>query len=302
MEMMVIKRIGLGLLAFAVFACNNVAVSVEDSTNTSDSASAEAELIKTSPSLELLWQSDSSLLTNESVLYYEKGDFLLVSNIEGKPTDLDGQGSIAKLSTDGKIVDAEWATGINAPKGMCVLGHKLYVSDVNQVVAIDMNNTNERDYYEVEGAVFLNDLSTDGESVYVSDMRTGKLHRIKRGILSLEMDSVPSLNGLCYAEGKLYGLNAEGLLEFDLEEGSYQVINDKVQGGDGLVYLGNEQFIASRWQGEIWFVDGEAADIMLSSQAEEIQTADIGYNPNTQTLYVPRFFSNYVSAYRLIND
>jgi len=297
-----IKRIGLGLMAFGMLACNNASVSVEENASTSDSTSAQAEELGSNLSLEPLWQSDSSLITNESVLYFEEGDFLLVSNIEGNPTDLDGKGSIAKLNTEGKVVDAEWATGINAPKGMCVLGDKLYVSDINQVVAIDMNNTDLRDYYKVEGAEFLNDLSTDGKSVYFSDMRTGKLHSISKGILNLEMDSVPSLNGLCYAEGKLYGLNAEGLLEFDLKEGTYQVINDKVKGGDGLVYLGNGQFIASRWQGEIWFIDGLLAHLMLSSQAEEIQTADIGYNPNTKTLYVPRFFSNYVTAYSLISD
>ena len=287
-------------MALGVFACNNAPVSEEVVDSDSDSASAKASSL-TSLSLEPLWQSDSSLITNESVLYYESGDFLLVSNIEGNPTDLDGKGSIAKLSTEGEIVDAEWAAGINAPKGMCVLGEKLYVSDINQVVAIDMNNTEKREYYPVEGAVFLNDLSTDGESVYVSDMRTGKLHRIKDGILSLEMDSLPSLNGLCFAEGKLFGLNAEGLIEFDLKQGTHQVINDKVQGGDGLVSLGGGQFIASRWQGEIWFIDGLMAHLMLSSQAEEIQTADIGYNPKTKALYVPRFFSNYVTAYTL-ND
>lgn len=297
-----IKRVGLALMAVGVFACNNSPVSEKVMEKNGDNVSAQAEDSQKSLSLEPLWQSDSSLITNESVYYYEEGDFLLVSNIEGNPTDMDGKGSIAKLSTDGKVLDAEWATGINAPKGMCVLGDKLFVSDINQVVAIDMNNTSDRDYYKVEGAVFLNDLSTDGESVYISDMRTGKLHRISSGILSLEMDSLASLNGLCFTEGKLYGLNAEGLLEFDLQEGTYQVINDKVQGGDGLVSFGKGQFIASRWQGEVWFVDGEEAELMLSSQAEEIQTADIGYNPNSKTLYVPRFFSNYVSAYSVISD
>ncbi len=292
-----IKKIALALLAVGFVACNNVSTPVNDGVDTKDSASAEAEIIERAPSLEPIWQSDSSLITNESVLYYEAGDFLLVSNIEGNPTDMDGQGSIAKLNTDGEIIDAEWARGINAPKGMCILGESLYVSDINQIVSININNTDEREYYPVEGAVFLNDISSDGESVFISDMRTGSLHRIKEGVLSLVMDSLPSLNGLCFAEGKLYGLNAEGLLEFDLSQKSYRVLNDKVQGGDGLVSLGNEQFIASRWQGEIWYIDGPAAQLMLSSQAEEIQTADIGYNPNTKTLYVPRFFSNYVSAY-----
>jgi len=293
----------LGFLALGMMACNNVQNSDDENINPGDSASTEAvEGEKSSLSLEPLWQSESTLITNESVFYYEEGDFLLVSNIEGKPTELDGKGSIAKLSTDGKILDAEWAAGINAPKGMCVLGSQLFVSDVNQVIVISLENTDDREYHPIKGAQFLNDLASDGESVYVSDMTMGTLHRLKEGVLSLVADGVPSLNGLCFAEGVLYGINAEGLLQFDLMEGTYQVINNKVQGGDGLVSLGEGKFIASKWQGEVWYIDGEEASEMLNTMEDGIQTADIGYNPNTKTLYIPRFFSNYVSAYRVISE
>lgn len=301
--MRMIKKMSLGFIALGMVACNGGQNAGEENSNPVDSASAEAiEEVISTMSLVPLWQSDSTLITNESVFYYAEGDFLLVSNIEGKPTELDDKGSIAKVSTDGKIIDAAWATGISAPKGMCVLGEKLFVSDVNRVIAISMENTADRDYYPIEGAQFLNDLSTDGKAVYVSDMAMGTLHRIKDGVLSLVADSVASLNGLCYAENKLFGLSAEGLIEFDLQDGTYQVLNDKVQGGDGLVSLGDGKFIASKWQGEIWFIDGEEASQMLSSQEEGIQTADIGFNPNTNTVYVPRFFSNYISAFTLVSE
>lgn len=294
----------LGLIALSFVACNGPSNNndQDESMNDTASASADAEVMTSEPSLKPLWQSDSSLITNESVFYYGPGDFLLVSNIEGKPTDLDGKGSIAKVSTTGEIIEANWASGISAPKGMCVIGKTLYVTDVNRLLAINMDNRAERKSYPIEGAQFLNDLTTDGETVYISDMSVGTLHSLKGEELRLVMDSVPSLNGLCYAENRLFGLNAEGLLEFDLVGESYQVINDKVQGGDGLVSLGDGEFIASKWQGEIWYINGEEASEMYNSLEEGIQTADIGFNPNTRTLYVPRFFSNYISAFELVND
>lgn len=299
--MIVSKNISLGLLAFSFVACTNTVSTVKDSGGVSDSL-AVGLIEKDFISLSLAWETDSVFITNESVLYFEEGDYLFVSNIDGKPVDFDGKGSIAKLSKDGKIIDLEWAKGINAPKGMCVLGEKLFVSDINQVVAIALDNSDDRDYYPIEGAQFLNDLSTDGNTVFVSDMTVGTVHSIKDGKVSMLMKGLPSLNGLCYAYGNLYGLSAEGLLQFNIEEGSYQVLNDKVQGGDGLVAIAKGEFIASKWLGEIWHIKGQEATLLLNTQKEGIQTADIDYDPNTKTLYVPRFFSNYVSAYSVITD
>jgi hypothetical protein len=303
--MIVSKKMSLGILVLGMFACTNTDNTGADKRTVKEIETTDIQLIKTdakSLSLEIAWQSDSILPTNESVFYFEQEDYLFVSNIDGKPTDFDNKGSIAKLSTDGKIIDANWATGINAPKGMCVLGEKLFVSDINQVIAIALDNPKDRDYYPVQGAQFLNDLSTDGKAVFVSDMSIGTLHSIKDGTVSLLMDSLPSLNGLCYSEGQLYGLNGEGLLQFNLEEGTYQVLNDKVQGGDGLISLSDGKFIASKWQGEVWYINGQEATQLLNTKEEGIQTADIDYNSNTKTLYVPRFFSNYVSAYSVITD
>ena len=53
----------------------------------------------------------------ESTLVSRVGDHIYVSNVNGAPTEKDGNGFISKISPDGKMIKADWATGLNAPKG-----------------------------------------------------------------------------------------------------------------------------------------------------------------------------------------
>src|SRR5262245_50894389 len=66
--------------------------------------------------------------TPESVLYDEANDRYLVSNVNGKPYEADGNGYIAVLSPDGSIANPKWIAGgvkkvkLDAPKGMGITG------------------------------------------------------------------------------------------------------------------------------------------------------------------------------------
>ena len=50
----------------------------------------------------------------ESVYLDEGSGYLYVSQINGTPTDRDGNGRISKLGLDGSVVSADWFTGLNA--------------------------------------------------------------------------------------------------------------------------------------------------------------------------------------------
>jgi hypothetical protein len=250
-------------------------------------------------SLQTKWESEASLITNESVLYDPQGEVLFVSCINGMPTDVDGNGYIAKLGLDGSVIESKWASGFNAPKGMCIFDGRLYFSDISKVYSVALANPKDRLSYEVPGAVFLNDLAAGNRGVYISDMKTGMLHYLEDNTVHTINTSLPNLNGLAFRDDQLFALSADGLLR--LSEGGEvkETINTKVTGGDGLIPLGNNRFLASRWQGELWIIDGVDAELLLDSKANEIQTADIGFNPMTNTLYVPRFFTNTVSAFEV---
>ncbi len=279
-------------------ACSPPAITEETETENIDSTQME-QVEEVEPSLTLVWETDTVLTTCESVLYDITRREIYVSNIDGKPTDKDGKGFISKLDLDGVVTELKWVKGINAPKGMGVLVDKMYVTNIDELVQINMADGKITKGFTIKGAKFLNDVAVGGGNVYFSDMETGKLHKYDGERISLVSEGHSGLNGLTYFDGNLYGLDASGLIKFSLDGGMPEILNAEVTGGDGLVLIDENTFVASRWQGEVWLIKDGKATMLLDSKDEEIQTADIGYNPAEKIVYVPRFFSNKVSAYRL---
>lgn len=252
------------------------------------------------PSLTLIWETEASLPTNESVLFDEATGTIYVSNIGGMdPQAKDGKGSIAIIDKDGKIVNAAWVSGLNSPKGMAISNGKLYVTDIDELVEIDIATAKVSNTWKVEGAEFLNDVAAHNGIVYFTDMNTGKVHSYAEGAITTVSEGHTSINGISIAQdGTIYGLDGSGLKMWH-SDGSAMVLNSNVTGGDGLVILGDGNFIASRWQGEIWFASADGQTMMLDTKTAESNTADIGYNAAEKIVYVPTFFKNKVAAYKL---
>ncbi|MBC6367144.1 SMP-30/gluconolactonase/LRE family protein [Algoriphagus sp. AK58] len=252
------------------------------------------------PTLTLLWETSDSLMTNESVLFDDATGTLYVSNIEGQdPLQKDGKGSIAIISKEGKILNPAWVTGLNAPKGMAISNGKLYVTDIDELVEIDIATAKVSNKWKVEGAQFLNDVAAHEGTVYFTDMNTGKVHVYAEGKISTISEGNTSINGIAIADdGTVYGLDGSGLKKWNWDGGT-EIINSTITGGDGLVILGDGNFIASRWQGEIYFANDSTQTLMLDTKSAESNTADIGYNAAEKIVYVPTFFKNKVAAYKL---
>ena len=252
------------------------------------------------PTLTMLWETADSLPTNESVLFDESTGTIYVSNIGGQdPQAKDGKGSIAIIDNAGKIVNPAWVKGLNSPKGMGIANGKLFVTDVDQLVEIDIATAKVVKKHKVEGAQFLNDLATHDGKVYFTDMNTGKVHLFDAGAVTTISEGNETINGIAIAaDGTIYGLDASGLKKWNAD-GTTTIVNANITGGDGLVILGDGNFIASRWQGEIWFANDSTQTLMLDTKAAESNTADIGYIPSEKIVLVPTFFKNKVAAYKL---
>jgi hypothetical protein len=70
---------------------------------------------------EKVWQAEGLDGLESAVLDSGEG-VLYVSNINGDASAADGNGYISKLSLEGEILDKEWVTGLNAPKGLALHG------------------------------------------------------------------------------------------------------------------------------------------------------------------------------------
>ncbi|TIS74457.1 MAG: hypothetical protein E5W94_24745, partial [Mesorhizobium sp.] len=86
---------------------------------------------------EEVWSLDG-LKAPESVLFDTKRNVFYVSNIVGEPAGKDGIGYLSKVSPDGKLQTAEWVTGFNAPKGLVMQGDTLFVTDIDRLMALNV--------------------------------------------------------------------------------------------------------------------------------------------------------------------
>lgn len=248
-----------------------------------------------------LWETPEELTTCESVLFDENSGAIYVANINGDPSEKNGSGFISKISKEGEILEHEWVSGLDAPKGMGILEGQLYVTDIDKVVQVDIASASISNTWTVEGAVFLNDLDVSNGKVYFSDSSAGTIFVLDDGEINTFAEGQEGINGLkADSDGNLYGLDNEGLKKYS-SDGSSEIINNVVTGGDGLIILDENKgdFLVSRWQGEIWIILGNDSVKLLDTKEEESNTADIGYIPEDHLIIVPTFFKNKVVAYRL---
>jgi hypothetical protein len=290
------------LILLAAGCKEKASVSVTEQT---DSTEVMTDTLVKVPTLTMVWQTDTMLRTAESVLYDQANNILYVSNIGGVPPNKkDGDGYIAKLSPDGKIITEKWATGFDAPKGMGLLGTTLYVTDIDRIKAVDTRTGKTINTWKVPGATFLNDIATSADSVvYFTDSDKSAIHQLKKGRLSVvRIDTVLGGTNGVYVEGNhlyLAGYQSGIVFDMNLDDQSYQKVATDIPGGDGIERY-KDGWIVSNWNGEIYHInkDGEV-NKLLDTKADKINSADIEVIESQDLLLVPTFFGNRVVAYKL---
>ena len=248
------------------------------------------------------WESDSLLKVPESVLFDKTGQQLFVSNVDGSdPWKADGKGSIAKVGLDGKIIAAEWVTGMNAPKGMGMFKGKLYAADLSVIVVIDIVTGKIEKRIPIESATGLNDISIDPNgAIYVTDYLTKKIYKVENEKAELLAENLTQPNGVLFHDNVLYVLDGAGMYKMGNDK-KLSLIADGMEGGvDGIEHVQGNEFIVSCWEGALWYVNTDGTkQLLMDTRAAKRSTADIGFDPATKTLYVPTFFRNTVVAYEV---
>jgi hypothetical protein len=247
------------------------------------------------------WETDAALKIPESVLFDSKANILYVSNVDGEPWAADDKGSIAKVSTAGKIIAAEWVKGLRAPKGLGQFGDRLYAADLDEVAVIDIGKAAIVDHIKIPGAKGLNDIavSSDG-TVYVSDSLTQKLYAIKNGQPQTLLEGLGGPNGVFTRDGALFLLDNHALYQVEHERTLKKLADGFDGNADGLERVNASDFLVTCWEGIVYYVPAQGTpQILLDTRKDKINSADIGYDPQRHMVFVPTFFKNTVVAYEL---
>jgi sugar lactone lactonase YvrE len=273
------------LLSAAALAC---------ALGVASSAAAQPKLVKK-------WESEASFKVPESVYFDKAGKVLYVSNIDGEPWGKDGAGSIGKLGLDGKVIAAEWVKGLNAPKGMALSKGTLWVADLSEVVGIDVAKGAITTRIPVAGAVKLNDLAVDGKgALYVSDSETKKVHKIEGTTVTTLLENLKGPNGVLAHGADLYVLDSGGLFQVQPDKTLKKLAEGMEASTDGVEPIKGGGFVVSAWSGVIYHVGADGSThVLMDTRPAKANSADIGFDPDTATVYVPTFFKNTVIAYAL---
>lgn len=253
--------------------------------------------------LEKVWETSDGLQTPESVLYDEEADIMYVSNINGNPSEKDGKGFLSIFNSDGSVKNLKWVENLNAPKGMALHDGKLYVSDIDVLVEIDVETGRIISRYHAANAVFLNDVAAcQNGMIFVTDTRTAKIHVLQGGGLSVWLEGEPfeTPNGLFTEQGKLY-VGDQNVYEVDIKTKEVRLVIANAGGVDGLEKNNQGEFVFSNWPGRIFIHRNGKSIKLLDTTEQEINTADLDFSLKLDLVLVPTFFDNRVVAYRIVD-
>lgn len=262
-----------------------------------------------------VWETTDDLQAPESVIFDEKRNVLYVSNINGGPMDKDDNGFIARVSLQGEIIELKWFTDpLWAPKGMAIANDHLYVADISKVVEVDLETGQLVKVYTVADAVFLNDVAADQQgNIYISDMMTNTIHRIKNGQIEpwLKSERLASPNGLTVVKDSLvvgsWGvMDGEGfatsvpghLLTISLGDKTIADLGGSGPTGnlDGVEMTESGDFLVTDWMaGKLLLVnkDGQVENLLDLEQG----SADHEYIESSRLILIPMMKNNKLLAY-----
>jgi DNA-binding beta-propeller fold protein YncE len=314
-----------GMVSFSVISIN-----LSNNNNNNQAQAQEQQQQQVGQTrINKLWETPANLKNPESVAYAPKQNVLFVSNVNGKPDEKDQNGFISKISpSNGTIIDLNWVTGLDAPKGIAISNDnsKLYVSDITELVEIDIANGKIIKRFNAPGSSFLNDVVADNQgNIYVSDTGTNTIYKLDTNLGNSTSSSLQAwlqnsqLNG---PNGLLLDNNKNKLIVVSLGPlskpgGGMGVIDIKNKtisslgeqgttspfgGLDGIVSdaTGTHYYVTDNPAGKVYTVNTDGTEYVTLIDLHTQGAADLGSIPDQSTIIIPLMKDNKLVAYKLV--
>jgi hypothetical protein len=260
--------------------------------------------------LKPVWTITKCVGTPSHALYDPESETLFVSQISGEGDKKDGVGFVSRLDLDGNMLECDWVSGLDAPKGIARRGRTLWVSDIDRLHRIDIPSGKVTQCLAVPGASFLTGVAVDSHgTVYVADMLTSTIHQYRDGEFTVLAagDELESPAGLLMDGERLivaaWGLTSDYTTKapgrfLALERRKAKSLSNPVGNLYGIVADG-----AAGWIGTD-VATGRVLHVTANSEPRELLNLPKGvggveYVSSARLLIVPEVTKNRVSAYDL---
>jgi sugar lactone lactonase YvrE len=260
--------------------------------------------------------------TPESVKYDAELDRYYVSNINGNPSNKDGNGYIATVKPDSTgitmfIEGGKNGVTLNAPKGMAIVGDTLWVADIDAARAF--NRRTGAPIRSVElgqlGVIFANDIAPGPDSaIYLTDtgirfgsdgaMTAPGKHQIiriagTRATVALEGEGLSRPNGIAWDNANsrfvIAPFGGKAVLTWTKGDPAPAPLASGPGQYDGIEVLGDGRVLVSSWADSSVQVisNGQMTKLIGSIEAP----ADIGYDTMRHRVLIPMFNGNRVQVW-----
>jgi len=309
----------VAVLATCVFAL--ACAKPEGRANDTTKAAAASQLGAAGGSTATKIGETTGLKTPESVRYDPELDVFYVSNINGNPSQHDGNGFIAVVRADSTssmrvlVESGKNGAKLDAPKGLYLVGDTLWVSDIDHVRAFNRRTGAPIADIDLSAqkATFLNDVAVGGDgAIYVTD--TGIAFDAKGGVSHPGTDQLFKITGRTATSIKADSLNAPNGITWDRANNRFIIAGNGLEtwkpgdkstatlatgpgGYDGIEILGDGRVLVTSWADSTVHVVQNGT---MSALVRNVSgPADIGIDTKRNVLVVPRFTEDKIEYYRI---
>ena len=143
----------------------------------------------------------------ESVIYDAANERIIIGNMVAMGAEAGENGYLSLVSPDGEMVEEQWVTGLQDPRGMAIVDGQLFVADNMGFHIVSLDDGTLVETVTMQDAAFPNDVTADDDgNVYISDMFGQTIWRYANGEASIWFgpdDGMTFPNGLFAHDGQI---------------------------------------------------------------------------------------------------